>query len=313
MPLKKQKYIFGPVPSRRLGISLGVDIVPFKTCSLDCIYCQIGKSPEKTIERKQYTPIDDVLGELKEKLVAGTKADFITISGSGEPTLHSRLGELIDGIKILTGIPVAVITNGTLFYMPDVRADCAKADVVVPSLDAGDEEVFQRINRPHPQLSMEKLIDGLCQFRKQYSGRMWLEVFFIEGVNNTAGTIAKIKSAIELIGPDKVQLNTAVRPTAERGVKKLQAEQLQAIALQLGGNAEVIADFSDSRCSGHADGKSGDILLLLKRRPCSLSDICSGLDIGRDEALKYVADLVRQGVVGSEERDGTVFFTANVT
>ena len=305
-----RKYLYGPVPSRRLGMSLGVDIMPFKLCTLDCIYCQLGATTEMTIERKDYIPIEPVLAELKEKLSEGLQADFITMSGSGEPTLHCRLGELIDEIKKNTDIPVAVLTNGTLLYRQDVRADCAKADLILPSLDAGDEQTFRRINRPHKDISIEKLISGLCMFRDEFSGRIWLEVFIIEGLNTGVEQIAKIKAAIERIRPDKVQLNTAVRPTAERGVEKVSAEKLHAIAKELGHNCEVVADFSPGRCGKHIENKAESVLSMLKRRPCSISDICSALGIARDEALKHINHFQRQGAIDSHQRGGILFYTA---
>jgi len=307
----REKYLFGPVPSRRLGLSLGVDIVPFKICTLDCIYCQVGRTTRKTIERKDYVPVEPVLDELKKRLVQGLRADFITISGSGEPTLNSRLGELIDGIKEITDIPVAVLTNGTLLYRQDVQADCAKADVVVPSLDAGDDQVFRKINRPHANISIEKLIDGLCAFRNEFDGQIWLEVFFIDGFNADIGQIAKIKAAIERICPDKIQLNTAVRPTTEAGLKKVAAVKLEAIAKELGDKCEVVADFSPRHCGKNIESKAEDVLSILKRRPCSLNDICSGLCIHRNEALKYISHLQQLGVVGSEKKGGTTFFKVN--
>ncbi|MFA5251804.1 MAG: radical SAM protein [Phycisphaerae bacterium] len=309
---EEKKYLYGPVPSRRLGRSLGVDIVPFKLCSLDCVYCQLGITTEKTLQRGDFIPIEAVLAELKDKLAAGLEADFITIGGSGEPTLHSRLGDLIKGIRKLTDIPVAILTNGTLLYKQDVRADCAKADVVLPSLDAGDEQTYRRVNRPHSGLNIEKLISGLCAFRDEFSGQIWLEVFLIEGFNTDNEQIAKIKAAIDRIRPDKVQLNTAVRPTAEPGIKALTAEKLQAIAEALGENCEVIADFSPARHAGNIEGKAEDVLSMLKRRPCSLSDISSALGISRDEVLKYITHFQQQGVIDSQQKDGvTFFFKAN--
>jgi wyosine [tRNA(Phe)-imidazoG37] synthetase (radical SAM superfamily) len=307
---EEKKYLYGPVPSRRLGLSLGVDIMPFKVCTLDCIYCQLGKTSEKTIERKHYFDVEVVLAELKEKLVEGLGADFITIGGSGEPTLNAGLGRLIEGIKKITNIPVAVLTNGTLLTDKTVRADCARADVVVPSLDAGDEQTFRKINRPHKDISIENLIAGLCAFRNEFTGQMWLEVFFVEGFNTDSGQIGKIRDAIELIRPDKVQLNTAVRPAAEPGVKRLAAEKLQAIAKELGEKCEVVADFSRERYTGDIERKAEDVLSMLKRRPCSLNDICSGLGIGRNEALKYVGHFQQQGLVHTEEKDGIIFFKA---
>jgi len=305
------KYLYGPVPSRRLGLSLGVDIVPAKVCTLDCVYCQVGKTTEKTIERRQFVAVEEVLAELKQELTQGLKADFIAISGSGEPTLHSRLGEVIDGIKGITDIPVAILTNGTLLYRQDVRADCAKADVVLPSLDAGDEQGFQKVNRPHKDISIGKLISGLRAFRNEFSGQIWLEVFLAEGLNTDAEQIAKIKDAIQLIRPDKVQLNTAVRSTAEASVKRLDAGKLQAIAASLGANCEVVPDFSPRHHSTGVESGAEDVLSMLKRRPCSLSDICSGLGIHRTEALKYVGHLQQRGVIDSEEKGGIVFFRAD--
>ncbi|MFB0525241.1 MAG: radical SAM protein [Phycisphaerae bacterium] len=309
----QNRYLYGPVPSRRLGLSLGVDIVPVKVCTLDCIYCQLGRTTEKTIERKDYVSINEVLAELKERLAQGLQADYITISGSGEPTLNSRLGELIDGIKKITDIPVAILTNGTLLYRQDVRADCAKADVVLPSLDAGDEQVFQKVNRPHQDISIEKLISGLCAFRNEFAGQIWLEVFFVEGLNTDAEQIAKIRDAIERIRPDRVQLNTAVRPTAEPNVKAMDAEKLRSIATQLGENCEVVVDFLPRHRGEHIQSKAEDVLSMLKRRPCSLQNICSGLGISRHEALKYISHLQQQGVIHSEEKDGMTFFRAEAT
>ena len=318
----EKKYFYGPVPSRRLGRSFGVDIVPFKVCTLDCVYCQLGGTTAKSIERKAYVPVEPIIAELKDALSKGLKTDYITIAGSGEPTLNSNLGEIIEQIKIITDIPVAIVTNGTLLYRADVRADCAKADVVLPSLDAGDERTFMKINRPHRDISIEMLISGLCTFKKEFAGQLWLEVFFVDAINTDAGQIAKIRAVIERIGPDKVQLNTAVRPTAETGVKKLDADTLLAIAERLGTNCEIIADFSPGSDYEFLPDKDDDgyesdftakrtiktLFSMLKRRPCSLDDICSGMDIARNEALKYVTYLKHEGVVCTEEKGGKIFF-----
>jgi wyosine [tRNA(Phe)-imidazoG37] synthetase (radical SAM superfamily) len=308
--VQNKKFLYGPVPSRRLGRSLGIDIVPLKVCTLDCVYCQLGRTTKKTIERKDYVPVEAVLSELRDALKKGLEADFITISGSGEPTLNSRLGELIDGVKKMTSIPVAIMTNGTLLYREDVRADCAKADVVVPSLDAGDEASFQKVNRPHRDISIEKLVDGLTSFRKEFTGQIWLEVFLVEGLNTDIAEIDKINGLIKRIRPDKVQLNTAVRPTADPAIKKVDAEKLQTIAHLIGLRCEVIADFpllhSDKRMHSAAE----DILSMLKRRPCSLDDICSGLGIHRNEALKHITELQQRKLIDSEVKNGRTFFKA---
>jgi len=306
----RSKYLYGPVPSRRLGRSLGVDIVPFKTCTLDCIYCQLGKTTSKTLQRKEYVPIDDVLAELKTLLDAGLQADYITIGGSGEPTLHSGLARLISGIKKLTPIPVAILTNGTLFYLPEVRADCAAADVILPSLDAGDQQTFDKINRPHDQITFDRLVDGLCALRKEYPGRIWLEVFCIEHFNTGNPQLARIAESIKKIRPDKVHLNTAVRPAAEPGVEKVAPEKLESIARQLGGNCEVVADFVWSHCGKVADNVPQTLLSMLKRRPCSLNDVCSALGLDANDAMGYLSDLERQGMIRSENKQGQTFFTA---
>jgi len=334
---EQMKYLYGPVASRRLGLSLGVDIVPFKVCTLNCVYCQLGETTEMTTERKEYVPIKEVLAELREVISRDLQADFITIGGSGEPTLNSRLGELIDGIRKITKIPVAILTNGTLLYRRDVRADCAKADVVLPSLDAGDKRAFEEVNCPHKDILIENLISGLCLFRKEFAGQIWLEVFLIEGLNTDADQIAKIKEAIERIQPDKIQLNTAVRPTTRAGINKVDPQKLQEIAQQLGEKCEVVADFSSARYSERMSGDTQDVvdpavvsgmspvgnlsqagdpkkmetlLSMLKRRPCSLEDIHSAMGIGRIEALKYITHYQQQSIIDTFEKDGTIFFKA---
>jgi wyosine [tRNA(Phe)-imidazoG37] synthetase (radical SAM superfamily) len=284
--------------------------VPLKLCTLDCVYCQLGRTTQKTIERRDYVPIEAVLAELKDALKEGLEADFITISGSGEPTLNSRLGELIDGIKKITDIPVAVITNGTLLYREDVRADCTKADLVVPSLDAGDEATFRKVNRPHKDISIEKLVDGLVAFRKEFPGRIWLEVFFVEGLNTDIAEIDEIKELIKRIRPDKVQLNTAVRPTADHAIRKVDAEKLQTIARWIGEGCEVVADLPLHHNAERVHSRAEDILSMLKRRPCSLNDICSGLGINSNEALKHITDLQHRGLIDPEEKNGKTFFKA---
>ena len=307
---KQTKYLFGPVPSRRLGLSLGVDIIPLKTCTQNCIYCQLGVDGIVTLKRKAYVPIDAVLAELTERVAAGLQADYITLSGSGEPTLNLQIGQIIDGIKEITDIPVAVLTNGTLFTDPAVRADCAKADIVLPSLDAGNEETFRRINRPHKNISFTSLVKGLCKFRVEFTGQIWLEVFFCDRINTDPRQIEKIKTIIERIDPDKIQLNTTVRPAVDASAIRVGPEKLKAIAEQLGEKAEVVANFSKAASTAKTQlaGRKQNILEMLKRRPCSLDDICSALGIYRNEALKYLADLEKTGKITSESPAGVLYF-----
>jgi wyosine [tRNA(Phe)-imidazoG37] synthetase (radical SAM superfamily) len=307
---KEHKYLFGPVPSRRLGRSLGVDIVPMKTCTLDCVYCQLGKTSEKNLQRRNYVPTDAVIAELKAAIEAGIEADYITISGSGEPTLNTQLGRLIKEIKKITDIPVAILTNGTLFTDPAVRADCSRADVVLPSLDASDEQTFRKINRPHKNLNFDNIIRGLTAFRQEFSGQIWLEVFLIEDINTDIEHIRRIKTIIEKLRPDKIQLNTTARPTAVQSVKPVSQQKLQWIAEQLGPKTEVISAIEPGPHIPSAAAGAQTVLAMLKRRPCSLEDICSGLGLLPNEAIKHIAHLQQKGLVETEELQQTTFFKA---
>ena len=304
--IRKPEYIFGPVPSRRLGRSLGVDLVSLKRCTYDCIYCQIGRTTHKIVERKQWVPIDTVIAQLKEKLV--TKPDYITLSGSGEPTLFSGLDELISKIKDITEIPVAVLTNGSLLWQADVRGSLLNADVVVPSLDAGSDAVFQYVNRPHQDITFDKMLDGLIKFRQEYSGQYWLEVFIIGEVSTTKQEIKKLSDCIKLISPDRVQLNTVVRPPAETFATPVPEEQLKKIAHKLGDNVEVIADYQQVHTQEIFAAKRDDILELLRRRPCSIEDIVQGLGLHRNEVLKYIEELSSEGKINKELRDNQVYY-----
>ena len=239
---KSSQCIFGPVPSRRLGRSLGVDLVPFKTCTYDCIYCQLGKTTNKTIERKEWVHIDVIMEQLRAKL--NSKPDYITLSGSGEPTLYSRLEELISKIKQITDIPVAVLTNGSLLWMPEVRSALKVADLVVPSLDAGSGHIFQYVNRPVSGVTFDKMLEGLIKFSDEYDGKYWLEVLLIAGVTTTEAEINRLKSFVACIRPDKVQINTVTRPPAEDFAEPVPQKQLQAIAQKIYEKAEVIAGYS---------------------------------------------------------------------
>jgi wyosine [tRNA(Phe)-imidazoG37] synthetase (radical SAM superfamily) len=213
------RFVFGPVHSRRMGYSLGIDPVPRKTCSMDCIYCEVGPTDKWTMERREWVPVGDILEEVRRKLAEQHRIDVITFSGSGEPVLHSGLGALIDGIRRMTDLPIAVLTNGS--YMDDaaVRADLARADIVVPSLDAVTPEVFQAINRPHRKLHLEDVIAGLKAFRKEFQGKLWLEVLLVEGVNDSDEDVKRLAAVAAEIEPDRIDLNTVVRPPACEGVR----------------------------------------------------------------------------------------------
>ncbi len=309
---KSGGYLFGPVVSRRLGLSLGVDIVPLKTCSQNCVYCQLGIDGVQTLDRREYVPIEEVLEELRGRIAAGLRADYITLSGSGEPTLHSRLGELIEGIRQLTDIPIAVITNGTMLTDSAVRANCAGADVVLPSLDAGDAETFKRINRPHDDIDFDLFVQGLCRFRQEYAGQIWLEVFFVEGINTDDEQVDKIRGLIERIRPDKVHLNTAVRPTTADGVVRVEPARLAAIAERIGHDAEVVASFSAEPGGEVVGADSGAVLEMLRRRPCSVDDVCAGLGIDQHQGQELLAELIKTRKAVCEMVGTTAYFRVPV-
>jgi len=294
----EQKYIFGPVPSRRLGRSLGVDLVPYKTCTFDCIYCDLGRTTRKTISRQSYVSPEEIQGELELYLSAlDKKPDFITLSGSGEPTLNTNIGEIIRRIKDITSIPVAILTNSSLLSLDKVRRDLSEADVVLPSLDAVTPAFFEYINRPHASLRIEEIISGLIQFRKQYRGKIWLEILFCRGVNDGKDEVEKLKKVIEKIEPDRVQLNTPVRPPAEDFAFPLILAQLEEIRKTLGDKAEIIPEFTAPLGEEFNSVKDTEILNLIKRRPCTTEDISKALGLRIDEVVKHLDHLTKTGTI----------------
>jgi len=296
--LNDLKYIFGPVPSRRLGRSLGVDLVPYKTCTFDCVYCDLGRTTHKTVSRQSYVPPEEIQGELELYLsVLDKKPDYITLSGSGEPTLNTDIGETIRRIKEITSTPIAVLTNSSLLSLNEVRMDLSEADVVLPSLDAITPASFEYINRPHQSLKIEEIISGLIQFRKEYRGQIWLEVVFCRGINDDKEEIERLKGVIERIQPDRVQLNTPVRPPAEDFAFPLTLGQLEEIRKTLGDKAEIISEFAAPLGEEFNSVKDTEILNLIKRRPCTTEDISKALGVRIDEVVKHLDHLTKTGAI----------------
>lgn len=299
-------HIFGPVPSRRLGFSLGVDVIPFKTCTFDCVYCQLGCTTRLLTERREWVPLDELLAELARKL--DTNPDFITIGGSGEPTLYGRLGDLIDGIKSMTGVPVAVLTNGSMLYLPEVRKELRRADLVSPSLDAGDEIAFRTVNRPHPDFPFDRLIDGMVAFRDEFNGQYWLEVFVIEGVTDTRDQMAKIASCAKRIRPDCVQLNTVTRPPAEQHARGVSRERLAELASVFAPPAEVIAAFPYAVRHPARKVAAGEVVDLIQRHPASLNDVAAGLGLSQSQAEHHIALLIGEGRIEPVRINGGIYY-----
>jgi len=297
------QYLFGPVPSRRLGRSLGIDVTPFNTCSFDCVFCQCGCTTKLVSERGEFVPFEAVCAELERWLKEDGKADCITFAGSGEPMLYSRLGELIDFIKTHTAIPVIVLSNGTLLHQPAVRGELLQADIVKVSLSAWDEASFQTINRPAPGLTFETLLAGECAFRKEFSGKLWLEVFLMEEINADLEQVRKIAAAVAGVRPDKIHLNTAVRPPAEAGVQPVAKEKLETLCGLFSPRAEVIATFSaDAGSDGNLDIEK--VVDLVRRHPSTAAQLAQSFGVATAAILPLLADPRLQ----TEARGGETYY-----
>ncbi len=288
------KTIFGPVPSRRLGFSLGVDIIPYKTCSFDCIYCELGKTDCKTIEPVGDIQPEAVLKELERVLSASSLTlDYVTVSGSGEPTLHPQLGLIIKEIKKLVPVPVALLTNGSLLYNDEVLERVLSADVVVPSLDAPAPDVFQTVNRPHPSLTFDLLIEGLIKLGNSKGPRIWLEVLLLRGINDTPKQIELFGRYIEKINPEKIHLNTVVRPPVENYAAPLPDERLKEIQRIWGPRAEIISGPAQDKVQTKSNLQESRICELVARRPCTAEDIAQSLGLSMEETAPLITRLIQ--------------------
>lgn len=304
------EHVFGPVPSRRLGRSLGVDLIPFKTCPYDCVYCQLGRTTDCTLTRREFLPVAQVLEEVAAALADGGAPDYLTLAGSGEPTLYEPLDELLVGLKALSDVPVAVLTNGALLGLPEVRAALTKADLVVPSLDVGNETLFRTINRPHPELCFAGVAAGLLQFGEQFRGRLWLEVLLLGGEAADAASVRPLAALAARLQPERVQLGTVVRPPAEPWAQEATPEELSAAQRLLGDRCEIIADYHPTAALTLPRAGEQAVLELLRRRPCRLEDLAAGLALHRNAVVKHVGHLLRAGQIGVEHRGGEAYYTA---
>jgi len=302
-----RKHIYGPVPSRRLGRSLGVDLVPMKVCTYDCIYCQLGRTATLTAERAEYIPAGEVIADIAEWLQRDGQADYITLSGSGEPTLHSGIATIVSAIQAMTTIPCAILTNGSLLWVDEVAEACADADLVLPSLDAADSETFKRINRPHPSITFDLMLSGLRNLADRAVSPLWLEVMVVKGENDSPEHVAKMRGLLQRLAPSRVQLNTVVRPPAEVGVEPVSLDRLREIAAELPG-AEVVAQYHTEAVRHSRSDLGSAILGLLARRPCTSRDIAEGLGVHENEVLKQLDSLLLLGLVSTVQQDGGTFY-----
>ncbi len=306
------KYIFGPVRSRRLGISLGIDLVPHKTCSLDCVYCECGKTTHLTLKRKAYVPVEEIKRELTAYLTENPGVDCITFSGSGEPTLHSGIGEIISFIKErFPGYRLVLLTNGTLFHLPGVADEVKGVDVIVTSMDAALEESFGKVNKPHPELSMETMTGGLTRLREVFSGALWIEFFVIEGVNDSPEELAALKAIAEGVSADKIQVNSLDRPGTEEWVAPVSKERLAELAGFFKGAEAVGAADASHREKIVSKDFTARILSMIKRRPCTVEDISRSIGLRSNEVALHMAHLLEKGLVIRKKMTRGDFFLVN--
>ncbi|MEA3449022.1 MAG: radical SAM protein [Bacteroidota bacterium] len=308
------KHLFGPVPSRRLGMSLGIDLIPKKVCSLDCVYCEVGETTKLTTDRLEYVKYDKVIAELGHFMNNNPKIDYITFSGSGEPTLNSRIGEVLSFVKNnYPDVKTAVLTNGTLLSNKKLRDELLKADVILPSLDAAGQDAFNKINRPAPGILIQNYIQGIIDLRKEYEGEIWLEVLFLKGYNDSEDELIRLKEAILKIKPDRVQLNILDRPGTVKGLIPLAKEELLHIIDFWGfDNVEIIASqLQRTNISSFRSDVESAILETIVRRPCTLDDLNRLLGIHVNEINKYLGTLENEGKIVTQSLERGVFYKLN--
>ena len=307
------KYVYGPVPSRRLGQSLGVDLIPLKTCNWNCVYCQLGRTVPLVNERADYFLPQEILDQAEEALASheSSEIDWVTFVGSGEPTLNTSIGWLIRQVKALTEVPVAVITNGALLYLAEVRAALSAADAVMPSLDAGTPDLYRTINRPHPDITFERLIEGLIAFRGEYQGRLWLEVMLVHGLNDTDQALGDLASVLSQIQPDQVHISLPTRPPVETWVRPPDEDALMRAQSLFGGVAKVVSPAEGSFPVSDYEDVVEAVIGIITRHPMSAEELKQTLaQWPSGEVNQALTDLEASGRVQVVERYGMRFWTA---
>ena len=292
------KYVFGPVLSRRLGKSLGIDPVPLKTCNWNCVYCQLGRTRPLTNARCEYILRQDILVEVQQALTAHRpgEIDWVTFVGSGEPTLHSGLGWLIQQVKSLTNLPVAVITNGALLCLPDVRAELTAANAVLPSLDAGNSRLYHKINRPWPKLTFQAYLQSLIAFRQEFTGQFWIEVMLVKDLNDTEEALQEIATALKDIHPDQVHLLLPVRPPAESWIRPCDETGLHRAQAILGTVAQVVLPHIGQAVTHSTDYLKSAILGIITRHPMSIEELCTALGRWSPGEVQQTLDRVQNTI-----------------
>jgi wyosine [tRNA(Phe)-imidazoG37] synthetase (radical SAM superfamily) len=310
---KKFKYIFGPVPSRRLGLSLGVDIIPYKTCPFDCVYCESGKTTDLTVKRDKYIAAEFVVEELADYLSALPELDYITFSGAGEPVLNSDIGVIIGFIKKkYPQYKVSVLTNSSLFFDKKAIHDVREADLLVASLDAVSDDIIKKINRPHAGLVQYDIVEGLVELRRHFNGELWLEIFVVPGINDTTSELLKIKKAIDRILPDKVQVNCLDRPGTEDWVKQLTEMDLTEIKKILDGSEAIVNSHSAGNLRNKKSYHCEAIIEMIRRRPCTVADIKKSFNMDISFIEQCLENYIKNGLVYVEKKQRGLFYGAKL-
>lgn len=303
------RTIYGPVPSRRLGRSLGISPIPDKTCNFSCVYCMLGRTDHLTATREEFFPVQDILAELTDALGRlSPPPDHISIVGNGEPTLYLKLGDLIDGVRRITSIPVAVITNGALLCDAAVRDALARADVVLTSFNAPTEELFRRINRPVPGITFELFKQGLMAFaRMPRRGQLWVEMMLIQGINDAPSVLEQTRRILQDVHPDRILVDTPIRPPAEAYARPVTPEALERAEQALGGAAPSGFEFGTFSIPVGEDPVEA-LVEICKRHPMRLDQVTRLLDAAGVQAAPVLRSLRADPRFVIEEYDGAEFF-----
>uniref|UniRef100_A0A7V5XIA8 Radical SAM protein n=1 Tax=Thermodesulfobacterium geofontis TaxID=1295609 RepID=A0A7V5XIA8_9BACT len=315
--VEKKTLIFGPVKSRRLGRSLGIELVPKKVCTMNCIYCEVGKTTHLTLERKEYYPWDLIEKSILQAKEMEDTFDVLTFTGSGEPSLNIHFEKALRLAKKIIKKPIAVLTNATLLDIPSVRSDLAEVDIVLPSLDAGNPETFKKINQPHPKIELKTIIENLKKLRNEMKGEMWLEILFVEGINDSEKNLRDLKSAIDYINPHKVQLNTVVRPPAFKEAKPLSFEKLKEFAEFLGEKVEIIIEKErlEKVIKTFKDLEKEKIREMIfdyiKRRPSTIEELSLAFKIEKETVENILKIFISEGKVKEKLYEGKKFFVVD--
>lgn len=301
------KYTFGPVVSRRLGLSLGIDLVPRKKCNLDCLYCEVCPTDKLNEDRIEYVDTQALIKEIKETKSA---IDYLTLTGSGEPTLHVELDKMIPSLKKEFTYPIVMLTNSLLLRKEKVRNELLGLDLIVPSLDAVSQSVFKKINRPVEDVFASDVVNGLIEFRKIFSGKMWLEVLFVKGINDSDSEIKLLAAAISKIKPDRVQLNTVARPPAYGGIEPLSFDELKKISEQLNfKNVDIIGAHPSSNSGAELTQKA--VVEYLRRRPAVFEELLMAFSVEATALRNFLFELETKREILKEVHAGMVFFKVN--